>query len=1434
MALPTYIQKKLGQIKSGIESFTNPLPAPINVIKNIPASKITPRVERAIQQTQPLIDAAEKAQQVQHVPFGLQPIQTQSLANIPDTSVTGQFLNEFPRLLRNVRTTVPQFEAPKFNLPQIQSIGNPYLKTAAQFGQGVLNVPGTIASAGANIPISYAKGALAVLTDFQDLASGRNVKPQKLLADSAEILSARLTQSLFSGFGGKVPETIIKRALKNAIDWGKYGTQEGFLSALQANEKNPTVQQQIIQSIIPALKNGVQSAVAGIVVGEAGYRWNAKGRPLGNSIKNVGETPLHPTLRGLSESVQNSPNISQNTKNIVQPNLYTSKPNVDLMGEAKALLESGAKIDFKHTKNLDQKVAATIQEAINLDKAGNHQAAANLFNNLSEQATELGRGVQAFSLLPNMSPEAIALSVAGRIKRYNATAIRQIPELTGEQMKAISDKISVIDSLAGKEKGIAVGELNNMIDKFIPSSIADKFITVWKAGLLTSLRTHERNLLGNTIMQASEIAKDPIASVADSIMSLRTGERTVGATVRGSIAGGGKGLTSAKDVIKYGIDPHELDKFDYKKVNFGDGKIAKALQKYTDTVFNSLAAEDRPFWHSAFARSLYDQAIAKAKNVGEGKAYIENLVKNPTTKMIEIANTDANYATFHDKNILTNLASALKRAAQNPNNALNRKLKVGRLGQLASSAGKLATEIPLPFTGVPGSIAGKIVAYSPIGLMKGIAKSGAVLAGKVPELQRQAAQEVGRGVLGSGLIGLGAYLAQQGLITGNPKDDKEKKQWKLENKPSNSIFINGKWRNIGSIGPQTLIALAGAKLNQADNFGSYISQVAKDQLSQTFLAGVQQPLNAITDPNRYGSSYVGNLASSFIPNAIKDVSKAFDSTARQYNSAVDYVKSGIPGVRNSMLPKQNVFGQNSNQEPSGLGAFLDLFNSKTPQGSAVISELRRLNDAGYNATPADLTKNQTIKGKKLELNPEQLTQLNSISGPQIEKAIAQLIQTPGYKRLDDQAKQKAIEDTVSDIRKKVRGTADISGSAPKPTYTSSKDSPKNIFSTALLYGKGLFIDPSGTVKAFTTGQPLRKITGNAAIVERQNSLNKTGDSNLVVDHIIPLSIGGTNDESNLQVQTKEIAAKKDVLEKQLYEKLASGEISKKEAQQIMKEFNDSQAKGTPFSQMDVTSPKPDTKSEMQYTVINPDTGSVSTIDLSKVLNMPASNEVEKAKRDNAMWALITKIQKSDLTDNQKIQAFGQLGADPVDVQYYSMATQPVNVRLASMHEVVQAGGVSELAQYRRNVNGRRVLTSTIITQLKNEGLITAANAKYLNSVIDVSKPEGSNTKTTTSKSSKTSTTKKSTSTTKKGKVKLKASAKSTSTSKKLKSRITGKAVGKPNFSSRGSVSTPKLQTYKYTTQKSFKPVQVRIRKAEKRKPRVKLATVEQLTRQLTQ
>lgn len=715
---------------------------------------------------------------------------------------------------------------------------------------------------------------------------------------------------------------------------------------------------------------------------------------------------------------------------------YVVRDNKTTIRDAKALIyhdPQGAEVRALAPKNaVDVQIGAELFNKYTAE--GNFEKAVDFVN--ASDSTTHGQMIQILSQYDKTTPQGAVKYAQTAINKYNKAHPNSPLTLDTKTIENIVKKAEDIQKMPqGRDRNIASQELMSTVNKLMPSTFADKAITLWKAGLLTSPRTHLRNTVGNTVHGITEMAKDPIAALNDLIVGRKTGSRSMTATTKGTVTGAKEGARVAKEVFKTGYDPlDDIVKYDSRKVNWGDGKAGKAAKVYTDTVFNLLGAEDKPFYHAAYHRSLYDQAGARAANAGKkgDKAFIENLVQNPTSTMLKTATEDAAYSTFKNTNIITDFANKIKGAARK------------------NQAADTIVNVVAPFTGVPSSIAGQLVDYSPIGLVRGIAKDAKLVKNAknmkkadVLALQRKASQEVGRGVIGSGLLGLGAWMTAQGMMTGQPKDAEEARQWETEGIQANSVMVNGKWRSINSIGPEALVILAGSKLKNSDGLGEATAKIGKDFMSQTFLQGVQAPLNAINDPKRYGATYVPNQVASVVPNIVKDTAKAFDDKKRETKvtgnlsaSTWNAIKNSIPGARNTLLPDLDALGNEIKQEPSGVGAYFDIFNSKTPTNNKVATEIGRLakvdpDNKDLRITPADIT---TTFGKNTKLTPAQRNELQRMTGGYTQQQWGKLVDYDGYKKLSNEEKAAVLTKLKTDttaIQKYVFGKSHkLSAKAP--------------------------------------------------------------------------------------------------------------------------------------------------------------------------------------------------------------------------------------------------------------------------------------------------------------------------------------------------------------------------------------------------------------------
>lgn len=655
---------------------------------------------------------------------------------------------------------------------------------------------------------------------------------------------------------------------------------------------------------------------------------------------------------------------------------------------------------------------------------------AEIANETARNLTEHGRAIQASIILGRMTPEGMVRFASRQIQKHNQMvdqlknnplkktlsdmfsgqgmrkSLKKIPELDGKEAQEIADEMEKITKIADEvERARAFQKLNEKIASRIPSSLYEKIVTVWKAGLLTGVKTSGLNILSNISHSASEVIKDVPGALVDRIVSIFTGKRALVATTKGLGKGAKTGVAKGWDYLKTGFDERDIGtKLDYRKVNFGKSKLAKAIQTYEESVFRLLGSEDQPFYYGAKARSLYSQAIAKAKNAGlkgkEAKTFIDNLVENPTDDMIKYATLDAETAVFQNKTTLGQMAKAVQNLP--------------------------GGQIVLPFGKTPSAVATQILNYSPVGIVKTIAKN----VGKGKFDQRLFSQGLGRGLTGTAVLWLGTQLFNNDMVsTSYPISEKERKQWELEGRQANSIKINGKWRNAGVLGPAGLLLVIGGHMQEGINdTGSFTGGLAQASggvgstlTDQTFLRGINQTIEAIQDPQRSFSGWASSLAGSIIPTLVADISRSTDRYERRAPTPATRIASRLPGTRQTLEPKVDTFGKEI-ETPDFFTAMFDPTRPTQPTADAndpVVRELKRLREAGYPATPTQLGPNKGYES----LTPEENTYLYQISGRYARRAIEDIIETSAYKGADDEMKEKLIGDAVNRSRVESRARA---------------------------------------------------------------------------------------------------------------------------------------------------------------------------------------------------------------------------------------------------------------------------------------------------------------------------------------------------------------------------------------------------------------------------
>lgn len=635
-----------------------------------------------------------------------------------------------------------------------------------------------------------------------------------------------------------------------------------------------------------------------------------------------------------------------------------------------------------------------------------YDKAAAVANETAVMLTEAGRTVQAASILGRLTPEGQVRFAAREIQRFNEQGakrkgFKKIPELSGKQTEYISKEMTEISNMPeGKARFMRFQKLQTHIGDLVPTPLYTKLVTTWKAGLLTGIKTSGLNIMSNAAHLTTETIKDVPASMIDKTVSYFTGKRTVTPTVKGLGKGTIQGLGEGLEYLKTGYSTRDIGtKLDHKRLSMGKGPLNRALNAYTDGVFRVLGAEDQPFYYAAKTRSMYEQAkVSAINNKLKGKAaqkHINELMNNPTERMIKNASMDAETAVYINSTKLGDIARGIQ--------------------QLPGG------EIIVPFGRTPSAVAMQIVNYSPIGGVKTIINN----IGKGKFDQRAFSQGLGRSITGTAAMVIGVALYDNDMMTLDyPKTERERKLWELQGKQPNAVKIGGKWRTVQSFGPAGNLLIVGGHFRRAFNengsptgaMAEAMAGSAKTFTEQTFMQGVNQFAEAVSDPERSAPYVAGNMISSIIPTIVSDIARTTDPTERRAASVSEKLIKRIPGARRTLEPQITVLGEE--KEPTGnpIELMIDPTRPSKEIETPVINELARLFNEGWEVSPALLGDRKGFDVLDLQEN----TELWKRTGTITKDALGTLIENELYEKLPDEAKAQAVSDVITAAQKGAR------------------------------------------------------------------------------------------------------------------------------------------------------------------------------------------------------------------------------------------------------------------------------------------------------------------------------------------------------------------------------------------------------------------------------
>lgn len=764
-------------------------------------------------------------------------------------------------------------------------------------------------------------------------------------------------------------------------------------------------------------------------------------------------------------------------------------------GKVAGYTESTAKVKKEVSQDqimLGYKVAQKYLDEGNIEKA------VDVLSDTAMLESEAGRALQAARIFSSLTP-------AGKVKSVTKVADKLSKEknvditLNKELLEKLS-KATDADEAARIQNDIAVDMWNQ-----VPPTIMDK-INAWRyTSMLSSPKTHIRNMLGNAMFVPFRIISNGL-QVGMEKAFVKEANRT-----RAIL-----NPATDKNLIKMGAE-------DYKKVEFTlrnntkyidtrrpqDARVykLKPLEGARKFVSWSLDAEDGLFMKYHYSRA-YARYLKAQKIKGKVPAEVAE-------KARAFASQEALEGTYRDANALSDFLNNTRKSWANADNKVLAKLSTMML------------DTTVPFVKTPANILKQGVRYSPLGLAEGLVRTGIYGVKKSfrsPEQVSKIIKEISEGLTGTGVTALGAYLAYEGLLNTSMDTQSKKGQYdKMLGEQEYSVNIGDYTYTVDWTIPASMPMMIGAEiakftqekgLSFVDTLNA-ISNIAEPLLNLSMLSGIENTFNTAFSQESTFKEIAKNTAegyvSQFFPTLLSQIAKTTTETRKSTTATnkslaerdmkryLNQLTNKIPLANENLADYINLWGGKETKR-SNSDYFVALLQNvfspgtlKKKETTSVDRELLSLYDRLDDDTANTIIPKNTpsgygvaFAGTEYQMSEKDLQKYKETRGRQSYEEVHKLINTSKYRNMSDEDKAKAIKEIYSDagtyakeefLRSKGVSDTDIQfNKLHKETKAKFNNMPSNVTKEAYV----AVMSSKGKAKADTDGNgSIRQVEAEA-------------------------------------------------------------------------------------------------------------------------------------------------------------------------------------------------------------------------------------------------------------------------------------------------------------------------------------------------------------------
>ena len=888
------------------------------------------------------------------------------------------------------------------------------------------------------------KAAAALPTEYFEAKPQRAVGFDEVLAavvpdNSGDELRRGLEQAGVQMLEYRAGDEADRLAKVNSVESAKFSLKlsgavaqetERIIREGRKNKLSDSEIQEQIQSAVHTIYQGMVRDYGAMKPGEQPFREaqvprrTEKGKKVSQTVRTILEARATP-----EEAL---PDIEKLTADGV----FSYSPYSDKQAVADAEAEIGkhgwnksVRTWFDQVRRGEVSKALTTQGWVlynNAASRGDVELAMDILDAMVKHQRSAAQAVQATRILKKLSPETqlygVQRSVDGLQEDLKARYGKKAPTLEIDRKLAEE----YLQAKTQGERDAILADIYRDIGRQMPSKFLDKW-NAWRyLAMLGNPRTHVRNIVGNLGFVPVVSAKNMTATAIEAMVGRISG----GGLQRTKAIPGGKLLKAAwedfanvKDMVMEG------GKYDDRAAanqHIREGQRVfknRALEAARRGNSAALEVEDMIFSKGHYAAALASYCKANgitAEQIAAGKGL---------DKAREYAAREAQKATYRDANAFSQFVSG-----------------VGRLGSkdspYARGAAKLVEGV-LPFRKTPANILVRGLEYSPLGLLNGI-KEAMVDVRTGRKTGAEAIDSISAGMVGTGLLGLGIYLASQGWVRGSGAgDDKEKEQDKLMGHQDYALELpDGKSVTLDWLAPEALPFFMGVNLWEAtqgdfanaklvDYLGA-VSQVTEPLLEMSMLQSLNDMFSQVGNTLNAGvkglPAAISSAATSYLTQGLPTLLGQMERSGEgvrmttyvgkndfltdDIQRALGKASARIPGWDFHQIPYIDAWGR---QESTGdlmkrtTGNFLNPAYLSDIQESDMERELLRLyRSTGESVFPRRVDKVLRYDNQEKYLTAEEYVKYATKTGQTAREVMERLVDSPAYQKMEDGKRAEAV------------------------------------------------------------------------------------------------------------------------------------------------------------------------------------------------------------------------------------------------------------------------------------------------------------------------------------------------------------------------------------------------------------------------------------------